>query len=110
MAEVYGKLTNRPGVCFVTRGPGATNAAHGVHIAQHDGTPMILFVGQVERAMLGRAAPSRNWITKRASPASPSGRSKSAIRRAFRKSWRGRFASPCKAGRGRWSSACPRTS
>ncbi len=56
MAEAYGKLTNRPGVCFVTRGPGATNAAHGVHIAQHDGTPMILFVGQVERAMLGRGA------------------------------------------------------
>ncbi len=56
MAEAYGKLTNRPGVCFVTRGPGATNAAHGVHIAQHDSTPMILFVGQVERAMLGRGA------------------------------------------------------
>ncbi len=56
MAEAYGKLTNRPGVCFVTRGPGAANAAHGVHIAQHDGTPMILFVGQVERAMLGRGA------------------------------------------------------
>ena len=56
MAEAYGKLTNRPGVCFVTRGPGATNAAHGVHIAQHDSTPMILFIGQVERAMLGRGA------------------------------------------------------
>ena len=50
------ELTNRPGVCFVTRGPGATNAAHGVHVAQHDGTPMILFIGQVERAMLGRGA------------------------------------------------------
>ena len=56
MAEAYGKLTNRPGVCFVTRGPGATNAAHGVHIAQHDSTPMILFIGQVERASLGRGA------------------------------------------------------
>ncbi|CAL4868461.1 Acetolactate synthase isozyme 2 large subunit [Asticcacaulis sp. MM231] len=56
MAEAYGKLTARPGVCFVTRGPGATNAAHGVHIAQHDSTPMILFIGQVERAMLGRGA------------------------------------------------------
>ncbi|MEI9905398.1 MAG: thiamine pyrophosphate-binding protein [Asticcacaulis sp.] len=56
MAEAYGKLTNRPGVCFVTRGPGATNAAHGIHIAQHDSTPMILFIGQVERAMLGRGA------------------------------------------------------
>jgi len=56
MAEAYGKLTNRPGICFVTRGPGATNAAHGVHIAQHDSTPMILFIGQVERAFLGRGA------------------------------------------------------
>ncbi len=56
MAEAYGKLTGRPGVCFVTRGPGAMNAAHGVHIAQHDSTPMILFIGQVERAFLGRGA------------------------------------------------------
>jgi acetolactate synthase-1/2/3 large subunit len=56
MAEAYGKLTARPGICFVTRGPGATNAAHGVHIGQHDSTPMILFIGQVERAMLGRGA------------------------------------------------------
>lgn len=56
MAEAYGKLTGRPGICFVTRGPGAMNAAHGVHIAQHDSTPMILFIGQVERAFLGRGA------------------------------------------------------
>ncbi len=56
MAEAYGKLTNKPGICFVTRGPGATNAAHGVHIAQHDSTPMILFIGQVERAARGRGA------------------------------------------------------
>jgi acetolactate synthase-1/2/3 large subunit len=56
MAEAYGKLTGRPGICFVTRGPGAMNAAHGVHIAAHDSTPMILFIGQVERASLGRGA------------------------------------------------------
>ena len=56
MALTDGRLTGRPGVCFVTRGPGATNAAHGVHIAEHDSAPMILFVGQVERAMLGRGA------------------------------------------------------
>jgi len=54
MAEAYGKLTGRPGICFVTRGPGATNAAHGVHIAAHDSTPLILFVGQAERGILGR--------------------------------------------------------
>src|SRR5271170_5711130 len=49
MAESHGKATGRPGVCFVTRGPGATNAAAGVHIAYQDSTPMILFVGQVKR-------------------------------------------------------------
>ncbi len=56
MAEAHGKLTGRPGICFVTRGPGATNAAHGVHIAHQDSSPMILFVGQVERGMRGRDA------------------------------------------------------
>jgi acetolactate synthase-1/2/3 large subunit len=54
MAEAYGKLTGKPGVCFVTRAPGATNAAPGLHIAQHDSTPLILFVGQAERGMLER--------------------------------------------------------
>src|SRR3546814_8543069 len=47
MAEAYGKLTGEPGICFVTRGPGATNASIGVHTAFQDSTPMILFVGQV---------------------------------------------------------------
>jgi acetolactate synthase I/II/III large subunit len=56
MAEAYGKLTGRPGVCFVTRGPGATNASHGVHIAAQDSTPMILFIGQVARGMREREA------------------------------------------------------
>ena len=56
MALTEGRLTGRPGICFVTRAPGATNAAHGVHIAEHDSAPMILFIGQVERAMLGRGA------------------------------------------------------
>ena len=56
MAEAYGKLTGRPGICFVTRGPGATNASHGVHIAAQDSTPMILFIGQVARGMREREA------------------------------------------------------
>ncbi len=56
MALTEGRLTGRPGVCFVSRGPGATNAAHGVHIAEHDSAPMILLVGQVERGMRGRGA------------------------------------------------------
>ncbi|MGU3492461.1 thiamine pyrophosphate-binding protein [Xanthobacteraceae bacterium A53D] len=56
MADAYGKLTGRPGICFVTRGPGATNASHGLHIAAQDSTPLILFVGQVERGMREREA------------------------------------------------------
>lgn len=56
MAEAYGKLTGRPGVCFVTRGPGATNASPGLHIAMQDSTPLILFVGQIERGMRDREA------------------------------------------------------
>jgi acetolactate synthase-1/2/3 large subunit len=56
MAEAWGKLSGRPGICMVTRGPGATNAAAGVHVAQQDATPMILFVGQIERGMRGRDA------------------------------------------------------
>jgi acetolactate synthase I/II/III large subunit len=56
MADAYGKLTGRPGVCFVTRGPGATNASPGVHIAAQDSTPMILFIGQIARHMREREA------------------------------------------------------
>src|SRR5947207_6237251 len=56
MAEAVGKLTGRPGICFVTRGPGATNASPGLHIARQDSTPMILFVGQVGREMREREA------------------------------------------------------
>ncbi len=56
MAEAFGKLTGRPGICFVTRGPGATNACHGLHVAMQDSTPLILFVGQVESAFRDREA------------------------------------------------------
>jgi len=56
MADAYGKLTGRPGVCFVTRGPGATHASVGVHTAQQYSTPLVLFVGQVSRGMSEREA------------------------------------------------------
>src|SRR3546814_4525417 len=56
MAEAYGKLTGKPGICMVTRGPGATNASAGVHIAFQDSTPMVLLVGQVGRDMMEREA------------------------------------------------------
>ncbi len=80
MAEAYGKLTGRPGICFVTRGPGATNASPGIHIAKQDSTPMILFVGQIERGMREREAfqeldyraafgPLAKWATEVDDPA-----------------------------------------
>ena len=56
MADAQGKLTGRPGVCFVTRGPGATNASIGVHTAFQDSTPMVLFVGQVASDQRDREA------------------------------------------------------
>jgi acetolactate synthase-1/2/3 large subunit len=56
MAEAYGKLTGAPGICLVTRGPGATNASIGVHTAFQDSTPMILFIGQVGSDFMEREA------------------------------------------------------
>jgi acetolactate synthase-1/2/3 large subunit len=80
MAEADGKLTGRPGICFVTRGPGATHASIGAHIAFQDSTPMILFIGQVAREHRGREAfqevdyetmfaPLAKWVTEIDDPA-----------------------------------------
>jgi acetolactate synthase-1/2/3 large subunit len=75
MAEAYGKLTGRPGICFVTRGPGSSQASVAVHTAFQDSTPLILFIGQVAREQLGREAfqeidyhhmfsKSAKWVTE----------------------------------------------
>ena len=56
MADAYGKLTGRPGICFVTRGPGATNASIGIHTAFQDSTPLILFIGQIDSEFAEREA------------------------------------------------------
>ncbi len=56
MADAVARLTGRPGICMVTRGPGASNAMAGIHVAEHDSVPLIVFVGQVERGMRGRGA------------------------------------------------------
>ena len=56
MAEAYGKLTGKPGVAFVTRGPGATNACSGVHVAFQDSTPLVLLIGQVASDQRDREA------------------------------------------------------
>src|SRR6516164_460814 len=97
MALTEGRLTGRPGVCFVTRGPGATNAAHGVHIAEHDSAPMILFVGQVERAMIGRGAFQEmdyraffGSTSKLVARIEPAGQIPEVIQRAFHTAMQGR--------------------
>ncbi|MCD2322613.1 thiamine pyrophosphate-binding protein [Sphingomonas sp. IC-56] len=75
MACADGAITGRPGICFVTRGPGATNASIGVHVAMQDSQPMILFVGDVDRGMRDREgfqevdlpamfAPLAKWATR----------------------------------------------
>ncbi|POO57816.1 thiamine pyrophosphate-binding protein [Agrobacterium rosae] len=56
MADTWGRLTGEPGICMVTRGPGATNASAGLHIAMQDSIPMILFIGQVQRDAREREA------------------------------------------------------
>ncbi|GGE30564.1 acetolactate synthase large subunit [Agaricicola taiwanensis] len=97
MAEAAGKLTGQPGICFVTRGPGATNAAAGVHVASQDSTPMILFVGQIETGFRGREAfqeldyravfgSMAKWVVEIDEPA----RVPELIARAFRVATQGR--------------------
>jgi acetolactate synthase I/II/III large subunit len=80
MAVAYGKLTGRPGVCLVTRGPGATQASVGIHTAAQDSAPLLLLVGQVRRAVRGREAfqeldvpavfgPMAKWAAEAGDPA-----------------------------------------
>jgi acetolactate synthase-1/2/3 large subunit len=97
MAEAAGKLTGRPGVCFVTRGPGATQGSVGVHTAFQDSTPLIYLVGQVPRTELGREAlqevdfeamfaPLAKWTVQIEDPA----RIPEVVRRAFQVATSGR--------------------
>ena len=108
MALTEGRLTGRPGICFVTRGPGAMNAAHGVHIAEHDSAPMILFIGQVERAMIGRGAFQEMDYRAMFASTAKMGDPDRSRRAKFPKSCSARFTSPCKAGPVLWSSRSPR--
>jgi acetolactate synthase I/II/III large subunit len=98
MAEAYGKLTGKPGVCMVTRGPGATHASIGVHTAHQDSTPMILFVGQIALTDRGRGAFQEvdyrevfgglaKWATEIETPA----RTVEVVERAFATALQGRM-------------------
>ena len=98
MAEAYGKLTGKPGVCMVTRGPGATHASIGVHTAHQDSTPMILFVGQIALTDRGRGAFQEvdyrevfgglaKWATELESPE----RTVEVVERAFSTALQGRM-------------------
>jgi acetolactate synthase-1/2/3 large subunit len=97
MADAYGKLTGRPGICMVTRGPGATHAAGGIHTAFQDSTPLILLIGQVGRDMMGREAfqeidyrhmfgPMAKWVDQIDDP----GRIPELVSRAFHVATSGR--------------------
>lgn len=97
MAEAYGKLTGRPGVCFVTRGPGATNASTGIHTAFQDSTPLVMFVGQVNSSMKHREGfqevdfaamftPLAKWAAEISDPA----RIPEYVHRAFQTAMAGR--------------------
>ncbi|MFM9926950.1 thiamine pyrophosphate-binding protein [Variovorax sp. H27-G14] len=101
MAEAHGKLTGRPGVCFVTRGPGATNASIGVHNAFQDSTPMVLFVGDVGSDFRDREAfqevdygsffgPSTKGFAKRVERIDDANRIPEYIARAFSTAMNGR--------------------
>ena len=101
MAEAQGKLTGRPGVCFVTRGPGATNASIGLHTAFQDSTPMVLFVGDVASDMRDREAfqevdysaffgPSTKAFAKRVERIDDASRIPEYIARAFATAMNGR--------------------
>jgi acetolactate synthase I/II/III large subunit len=101
MAEAHGKLTGRPGVCFVTRGPGATNASIGVHTAFQDSTPMVLFVGDVASDTRDREAfqevnylsffgPSTGGMAKRVERIDDARRIPEYIARAFATAMNGR--------------------
>ncbi|MEM9212399.1 MAG: thiamine pyrophosphate-binding protein, partial [Pseudomonadota bacterium] len=97
MAEAFGKLTGRPGLCFVTRGPGATNAAIGIHTAMQNSTPMVLFVGQIRSGDRDREAfqeldyrqvfgPIAKWVTEIDNP----DRAAELVRRAYTTAMTGR--------------------
>src|SRR6478735_5651066 len=101
MAEAHGKLTNRPGVCFVTRGPGATNASIGVHTAFQDSSPMVLFVGDVASDQRDREAfqeveytsffgPSTKGMAKRVERIDEPDRIPEYVARAFATAMNGR--------------------
>ncbi|WP_296507417.1 thiamine pyrophosphate-binding protein [Rhodoferax sp.] len=101
MAEAQGKLTGRPGICFVTRGPGATNASIGVHTAFQDSTPMVLFVGDVASEQRDREAfqemdyrvmfgPSTLGMAKRVERIDDAARIPEYIARAFATAMNGR--------------------
>jgi acetolactate synthase I/II/III large subunit len=101
MAEAAGKMTNRPGICFVTRGPGATNASIGVHTAFQDSTPMVLFVGDVASDQRDREAfqeveynnffgPSTKGMAKRVERIDDADRIPEYVARAFATAMNGR--------------------
>ena len=109
MAEAVGKVTGRPGVCFVTRGPGATNASPGIHIARQDSTPLVMFVGQVGARHARARGVSGTRLPRRVRLDDQMGDRDRRSRRACRRSCRAPSTPPRTAGPVRSSSLSPRT-
>ena len=109
MAEAYGKLTGRPGVCMVTRGPGATHASVGVHTAFQDSTPLLLLVGQVDRGHAWAGGVPGGRLRAHVRPAGEVGVRDPRRGRGSRSSSLAPSPSPRRAGPGRSCWRCPRT-
>lgn len=108
MADADGKMTGRPGVAFVTRGPGATNASAGVHVAFQDSTPMIIFIGDVARSDREREG-SRKLTFPHSLRPSPNGPRGSRTLEGSRSSSIALIVSRPQAAPAPWSSHCPKT-
>ena len=109
MAEAHGKATGRPGICFVTRGPGATNASAGIHIAPQDSTPLILFVGQVERRYHGPRRLPGNGLSRLLRQHDQMDGARSTSPRAWRNMSVAPFRPPWRDVRDRWCWRCRAT-
>ncbi len=107
MAEAFGKLTGRPGIAFATRGPGASNAAIGIHTSHQDSSPMILFVGQVGSDTAERDS-FQEIDYRRMYGASANGRRRSTVSSAFRSTSLMRIGWQCRAARAPSSAHCPK--
>ncbi len=109
MADTWGRLTGEPGICMVTRGPGATNASGGAAHRRQDSIPMILFIGQVQRDARERGGLPGSRVPPRLDRIQPNGSARSTMLPASRNSSPAPLRSPHPAAPAPWYCHCPRT-